>query len=61
MELGNDLAGIAMERDYFGIWIFPIGLEVFTMDTMVEVVFILTPIEFNFSIKKNNTMFRMFK
>lgn len=58
MEIGNNFIGLTMEKEYASLRIFPIGIEMLTIDGLNEVAFVLGPIEVSVSIKKNYTLFR---
>ena len=60
MKKGNNLAGIQLNKGYNAIWLFPIGLEIFTEKHLevFEISIIIHPISFNFNIKKSLTLFR---
>ena len=57
MNVGNISSGLSLNKDYLAIWLFPIGIEILIMNGII-VSITLASIEFNFSIKKNITLFR---
>ena len=57
MKIGNEFVGLTTEKNYYAMYIFPIGLELCVFSIYWELSFIMGPLEVNLSIKKNNTMF----
>jgi len=51
MEIGNKVIGITITEDYFGIWLFPVSIEIFKVGPPVnDIVFMGTFLCFNISI-----------
>lgn len=58
MNLGNNYVGLTTDEGYQSIRIFPFGVELCMFNQYIEIAFVVGPIEFNFTLKKNITLFR---
>ena len=57
MSLGNNVFGINIEKNYFAMYLFPIGIEIFICQG-IELAFTLLNLEICLTLKENNTLFR---
>ena len=57
MHFGNKMFGANFDKDYYAIYLFPLGIEILFMDS-ISISFIVANIEFNFTIRENITLFR---
>tara|TARA_R110002012_G_scaffold257642_1_gene437906 strand:+ start:457 stop:633 length:177 start_codon:yes stop_codon:yes gene_type:complete len=58
MNLGNNYVGLTTSEGYQCVKIFPFGIELCMFEEYVEIAFVIGPIEFSLTLKKNNTLFR---
>ena len=54
----NRLIGARLDRDYIAMWLYPLGIEIFSLETEVSFVITLHPIELSVSFQMNHTLFR---
>ena len=50
MKIGNEFVGLTTEKNYYAMYIFPIGLELCVFSIYWELSFIMGPLEINLSI-----------
>ena len=58
MKIGNEFVGLTTEKNYYAMYIFPIGLELCFFEDCWEIALVLGTIEINLALKKNITLFR---
>ena len=57
MELGNNVFGVNTEKNYFALYLFPVGIEIFICQG-IELALTLLNFEVSLSLKENHTLFR---
>jgi len=60
MKYGNRLSGASWSKGYKAIWLYPIGVEMYSNPDMdlFEISLILQPLAVSFNIRSNITLFR---
>ena len=58
MELGNKYVGCSMHKDYSNIFIFPLGIELYSFDDNVELGITMWPLQITFGLGGNKSLFK---
>ena len=58
MEIGNKYIGCNMYEDYFNIFIFPFGIELYLINGDIEFGVTIWPLQITFGIGGNKSLFK---
>ena len=58
MELGNKYVGCSIHKDYSNIFIFPLGIELYSFDDNIELGITMWPLQITFGLGCNKSLFK---
>ena len=58
MEFGNKYVGFSMNKDYTNIFIFPLGIELYSFNEDAELGITIWPLQITFGLGRNRSLFK---